>query len=294
MSQAGNDLVLNYSAQDAVTVADWFAGQRIETVAFADGAIFDAEQVEAALGGVLVSNRPPVLAVPVADQVTDEDAAFNFQLPADTFTDPDVGDALSFSATLVDGSELPAWLLFDAATQTFSGTPTNDDVGTLNVRVTAADNDGESAVDDFVLTVQNVNDAPVLAAPIPDQSATEGTPFTLRLAPDTFADDDAIHGDRLSLAARLAGGAALPDWLSFDAASATFTGTAPVDSVLTGTDGDDTLIDSDAGVAASLAIAVTATDAAGAGVSAPFTLALQGVPGNDLLNGGAGDDTYLI
>ena len=51
------------------------------------------------------------------------------RLPPDSFSDVDVGDTLTLSATLADGSPLPAWLSFDPATQTFSGTPLNDDVG---------------------------------------------------------------------------------------------------------------------------------------------------------------------
>ena len=54
-------------------------------------------------------------------------------VPAASFTDVDVGDSLSLSATLADGSPLPSWLSFNAATQTFSGTPLNDDVGALSV-----------------------------------------------------------------------------------------------------------------------------------------------------------------
>ena len=65
--------------------------------------------------------------------------AFSFTVPAGSFADIDAGDTLSYSATLADGGALPAWLSFDAATQTFSGTPGNADVGSLSVRVTATD-----------------------------------------------------------------------------------------------------------------------------------------------------------
>ncbi len=46
-------------------------------------------------------------------------------------------------------------------TQTFSGTPTNADIGTISVKVTA--DDGTSTVNDiFDLTVNNTNDPPVI------------------------------------------------------------------------------------------------------------------------------------
>ena len=56
------------------------------------------------------------------------------------FSDPDAGDNLTYSAALSDDSALPAWLTFTAGTRTFGGTPENDDVGTITVKVTATDN----------------------------------------------------------------------------------------------------------------------------------------------------------
>ena len=76
----------------------------------------------------------------------------------------DVGDTLTLSATLADGSPLPAWLSFDPGTRRFSGTPLNDDVGSLNIRVTATDTSGASATQDFTVTVNNTNDAPVITS----------------------------------------------------------------------------------------------------------------------------------
>ena len=78
------------------------------------------------------TNDGPVASVIIADQSTNEDAGFSFTVPPASFSDVDVGDSLTLSATLADGSPLPAWLSFDAATQTFSGTPLNDDVGPLD------------------------------------------------------------------------------------------------------------------------------------------------------------------
>ena len=70
-----------------------------------------------------------------------------------SFTDVDTGDTLTYSATLVDGTALPAWLAFDRLTRTFSGTPGRATWRRLNVRVTASDGHGGSAFDEFVLTV---------------------------------------------------------------------------------------------------------------------------------------------
>ncbi|MBA0219929.1 putative Ig domain-containing protein, partial [Pectobacterium brasiliense] len=69
-----------------------------------------------------------------------------------TFSDAD-GDTLTLSATLADGSPLPSWLRFDPAIGTFSGTPSNSDVGTLVIRVTATDGSNTSISTSFGLTV---------------------------------------------------------------------------------------------------------------------------------------------
>jgi VCBS repeat-containing protein len=84
------------------------------------------------------SNDAPILVAPLADQQVRLNKDFSWQLPAGSFADPDQGDILDFTATLADGSALPAWLSFDAATQTFSGlAPRKREA--LEVVVTATD-----------------------------------------------------------------------------------------------------------------------------------------------------------
>jgi hypothetical protein len=104
-------------------------------------------------------NEAPTAAA-IADQVATEDAAFSFTPSVGAFTDPDFGDTLTYSATLLDGAPLPAWLTVDPATGRLSGTPENDDVGILSVRLTATDEGGLSVARDFALDVANTNDAP--------------------------------------------------------------------------------------------------------------------------------------
>jgi Ca2+-binding RTX toxin-like protein len=52
-------------------------------------------------------------------------------------------------------------LSFDATTRTFSGTPLNENVGNLNIKVIATDNNRATATDTFALTIANANDPPV-------------------------------------------------------------------------------------------------------------------------------------
>ncbi|MGI9304647.1 MAG: putative Ig domain-containing protein, partial [Gammaproteobacteria bacterium] len=67
------------------------------------------------------------------------------------------------------------------------------------------------------------NDAPEVVTPVEDQNAAEDAVFSFQVPEGTF-DDTNRHGP-LSLTATLADGAALPGWLSFDAATGTFNGT---------------------------------------------------------------------
>ncbi|MBX9258673.1 putative Ig domain-containing protein [Desmonostoc muscorum CCALA 125] len=98
-------------------------------------------------------NDNPVVANPVADQTATTDTAFNFALPPNAFSDVDSGN-LTYTATLEDGNSLPSWLTFNGTT--FSGTPTTNNVGNLNIKVIASD--GTASIDDiFVLTVTDPN-----------------------------------------------------------------------------------------------------------------------------------------
>ena len=124
------------------------------------------------------TNDVPVVASSLADQSATEDASFSYQIPAGSFDDLDTSDTLTYTATLADGSALPGWLSFDASTRTFSGTPENGDVGSLDVRVTATDPHGSSVDDVFTLTTANSNDAPhdlSLDNAAIDENASNGT-----------------------------------------------------------------------------------------------------------------------
>jgi hypothetical protein len=135
---------------------------------------------------------------------------------------------LAYAATLADGSPLPAWLTFDPATRTFTGTPTDAEIGSYDVRVTADDGNGGTATDAFTIVVVNTNDAPVLVNPFADRSAIEDSPFNATVPFETFDDED---GDALTYQATLADGSALPAWLTFDAATRTFSGSPPQTAV---------------------------------------------------------------
>lgn len=97
-------------------------------------------------------NDAPLLANGLTDATTGEGNDFTYVIPAGTFTDAD-GDTLTLTATLDGGGALPAWLVFDADTGTFSGNPPDGTAGTITVKVTATDPSLASASDTFVITI---------------------------------------------------------------------------------------------------------------------------------------------
>ncbi|WP_236250085.1 calcium-binding protein [Pseudomonas cichorii] len=97
------------------------------------------------------TNDAPVLAKAIVDQAATAGTLLNFALPAATFTDVDAGDILNITAQSADGQALPAWLTFDAATRTFSGTPGSQ--GTVSVKVSAVDRAGAVVSDVFDIVV---------------------------------------------------------------------------------------------------------------------------------------------
>ncbi len=186
-------------------------------------------------------SNPPPTAPTLTDQTATEDEAFSYAAPA--FSEPD-GDTVTYSAALDGGGALPAWLSFAAATRTFSGTPLEADTpDTHTIRITATD-DGSppgSASATFKLTVAEVNDPPGNPS-LTDQTATAGTAFSYQVPAVTDPDDD----DLTYSAFQGEGFNPLPDWLSFDGATRTFSGTprnahvADYDIMVTVTDGTAT------------------------------------------------------
>ncbi len=251
---SSEDLVFRISGgPDAVRFKNWFRAEvnQLSRVEFADGRVWDLATIYDRLSGIAES-LPPTVDNPIADQNATEDQPFSFTVPANTFGDPDGEETLTYSASLANGSALPSWLSFDAETLTFSGTPANDHVGNLDVKVTATDISNASVSDVFTVTVVNTNDVPTVANAIADQNATEDAAFSFTVPANTFADVDA--GDSLAYSATLADGSALPTWLSFNVTTRNFSGT-PLNANV-----------------GSIDVRVTATDGAIASASDTFTL----------------------
>ncbi|MBF0452754.1 MAG: putative Ig domain-containing protein, partial [Candidatus Magnetomorum sp.] len=143
------------------------------------------------LFSIISPNDPPTVANNIQDQSINEDEDLNFTFNADSFDDVDiiVGDSLSYIATLNNGNALPSWLHFNAQTRNFSGTPTNDDVGAITIKLIAYDSSSLSAHDSFNLIVIPVNDPPVVSD-ILDQTIPESSAFTAIKLDDFITDID--------------------------------------------------------------------------------------------------------
>jgi len=152
----------------------------------------------------------------------EEDNSYNYII---TTTDTDQGDTLTIRA-----NTLPAWLTFtdnQDGTATLIGTPTNEQVGVHEIELIVEDGTGNSSTQSFEITVININDAPKIVQPIPDQNATVSTPFTVDIR-DNFTDIDV--GDTLTYSAT-----DLPDGLSLNPDTGIITGTPTNNAIGTNT-----------------------------------------------------------
>ena len=260
------------------TLGDADVGHSIKVVAsYADGHGTAESVASAATAAVAGSNAAPTVANLIADQIATEDSAFSFVIPGNTFNDVNVGDHLTYSATLANGLVLPSWLHFDAAAGTFSGTPVNADVGTLQVKVTASDDSNASVSDTFDIAVANTNDAPTVTGSIAVQPIRVDDVFSLTIPTNLFTDIDA--GDHLTITAGVSGGGGLPSWLSYDSSTGIISGTPSL---------------TDAGL---VQLTLTATDIEGAiaSILVPVVVvnqqAIVGTSGTDNLTGTVGGDT---
>ena len=130
--------------------------------------------------------------------------------------------------------------------------------------------------------VANSNNEPTVANEIPDQEAVAGTSFSYQVPADTFTDAD---DDTLTYTANKADDASmLPTWLSFDAATRTFSGTPATTDL--GTDSlQVTADDSNGG---------TANDIFDILVVPALTLSFEDFNNSDLVEGNSLDVPVLL
>jgi hypothetical protein len=180
--------------------------------------------------------------------------------------------AALFSAKDPEGKTLNEYQVFDtASTDSFTVSGTSESAHSAGTAITVTSlsaialQAGSSAATDTVevrafngsywgdwetlqVSVGSATAPPTIANQTAAQTWTQGQHVALTLPTNTFADP---NGESLQLTANLSNGQPLPSWLSFTAASGTFSGIVPAS-------------------AAAFGITVTATDTSGLSVSESF------------------------
>lgn len=102
-------------------------------------------------------NDAPAVETPVADVMVDEDAATSNISLSNVFEDVDAGDQLTLSASAGENSLISLVLNGETLEVGYKA----DASGAVMVTLTAVDGSGASVTDQFMVTVNSVNDAPV-------------------------------------------------------------------------------------------------------------------------------------
>ncbi|MBD1862415.1 MULTISPECIES: cadherin-like domain-containing protein, partial [Trichocoleus] len=216
-----------------------------------DGKTYATTSTTFTLAIASINDVPTLTSTPAALPNSKEDTAYIINVAdlLQDFSDMD-GDILSIADLAATNGAL-----IDNNNGSYTFIPTENFNGTINLSYSVVDGNGGSVTATQSITIAPVNDAPVVANAIADQTAKEDTAFSFTIPSDTFTDVDA--GNTLTYSATLVDGSALPLWLTFDTTTRTFSGTPE--------NGD---VDS-------FSVKVIATDGSGAAIEDIFTLAIS-------------------
>ena len=154
-ARSGNDLTIGVDAANGLRIQSWYANPAnvIEALSINVAGLwyrYSAAQMQGRADGI---NTAPVVQAQLANRTATTGQVFACAFDANTFVDIESQHALVYTATLADGTALPAWLAFDAATRSFTGTPPAGSTGTLAIRVVATDAGGLGASSTFSLAI---------------------------------------------------------------------------------------------------------------------------------------------
>ncbi|SVE21674.1 uncharacterized protein METZ01_LOCUS474528, partial [marine metagenome] len=158
------------------------------TVNDAQGRAVDSETFTLTVNAI---NDTPILTV-IGDQVTDEDTDFTIDLSASDVDIDENGQTLTYSAVSSDESLVTVSTTTEGngTTGTLTFDVQSDQNGSADVTVTVTDSENGTAVETFTLTVNAVNDEPILTF-IGNQSTDEDSDTTIVLsASDVDIDEN--------------------------------------------------------------------------------------------------------
>jgi Ca2+-binding RTX toxin-like protein len=175
-TKLGDDLIITFYDKK-ITIQSHFTTQAVERLQFSDNNIFNLSSLSyetlnleedeseydscgyvldaPIIDGVIVNNAP--VAMGLSNYNINQNQNFAISIPEGSFLDLD-GDVLTYSAKLIDGSDLPSCLTFENGV--ISGVANNNNVGNYEISITATDTSGDYTEQNFTLNVVNINDAP--------------------------------------------------------------------------------------------------------------------------------------
>ena len=159
----------------------------------------------------VIQNFHPQIANPIgAGQSVVARHPWTFTFPENTFTDSE-GESMIYTYSVAPGA---SWLMFNAATRTFSGTPPdNSHAGAYTITLTATDSPLSQSTDhDFTLTV-NANQPPTLVPITTNPSVVARYALDYSVPSGTFTEPE---GEAMTYSFDMAPTAS---WLSFNTAT---------------------------------------------------------------------------
>jgi hypothetical protein len=235
-------VAIDGATTDSFTLTQAQLGMHISASASYIDGFGTAETVNAIATAAVTEFQMPTVTQALAAQTATANSVWTFALPASLFNEAQAGDPLTYTATLADGSALPAWLTFDPVLQVFSGMPTDQTVGALALKITATDTVGLAASTTLNVQVNGVYQVPTstVSGDLGIAHLVARSNWVYALPSGLFAES--VAGDTLTYTATLADGSALPSWLTFDPVLKVFSG-SPTDQAagiltlkITGTD----------------------------------------------------------
>ena len=178
-----------------------------------DGVDTDLGTVDAsAITSTLPLNAAPVISGSPSTTVNDG-STYSF---TPTVTDADSGDTKTFNIT-----GTPSWAVFNEATGTLSGSPSNSHIGELsNITITVTDSASAQGSLSFSLEVTERNYAPSISGS-PATQVTEGSAYSFR---PSVSDANNSDSHTFSISGK-------PSWASFSTSNGRLSGTPTISDV---------------------------------------------------------------